>query len=320
MPRASIRCRRTAPSSISRRHCRGVQVPQPVPVSATHMPSPHRLKARDQRQVIPPVPLPARFEALFRDQREPFAQRVEERDRRGVVIPVSPVDSTPRAASGRDTRCAPESCGIGAARGRAATPVIGASPGGQLRPFCVQLYAMSIPVSSTRTGMAPSDVTVSAITRASEFVRRRRRLPCPRYRRRWTFPPARRRQSAAARGGGTRPPLRSPKVSPQGFSSRTTSPPCRFAISVMRSQKKPLANIATLVPGSTKLATAASMPALPVPEMARVNGFAVPNTFRSPARISSTTSKKNGIEMSDHRLSHGLVDAILDHGGSRPVE
>ena len=41
-------------------------------------------------------------------------------------------------------------------------------------------------------------------------------------------------------------------VSPQGFSKRTTFAPLRFAISVSRSEKYPLANTASLLPGSTK--------------------------------------------------------------------
>jgi hypothetical protein len=56
---------------------------------------------------------------------------------------------------------------------------------------------------------------------------------------------------------------------------RTTSAPWRRAISPMRSAKKPLLSSANFWPGSAKLATAASMPALPVPEIARLNWFFV---------------------------------------------
>ena len=52
--------------------------------------------------------------------------------------------------------------------------------------------------------------------------------------------------------------------------------PLRFAISVRRSEKYPLANTASFEPGSTKLATAASMPALPVPEITSVAPSSVP--------------------------------------------
>ena len=44
---------------------------------------------------------------------------------------------------------------------------MGASPGGHPRPFCVQLYAISMPFSSTITGIPPSDVTQSAMVSAS---------------------------------------------------------------------------------------------------------------------------------------------------------
>ena len=37
---------------------------------------------------------------------------------------------------------------------------MGESPGGQPSPFCVQLKAMSMPFSSTNTGMPPSEVTI----------------------------------------------------------------------------------------------------------------------------------------------------------------
>jgi hypothetical protein len=43
---------------------------------------------------------------------------------------------------------------------------IGDRPGGQLKPFCVQLYAMSMPVRSNSTGTPPSEVTQSAMTSA----------------------------------------------------------------------------------------------------------------------------------------------------------
>ena len=50
---------------------------------------------------------------------------------------------------------------------RARPTVIGASPGGHPSPFCEQLYAISMPFSSTFTGMPPSEVTQSAMTSAS---------------------------------------------------------------------------------------------------------------------------------------------------------
>src|SRR5579864_3326734 len=83
-------------------------------------------------------------------------------------------------------------------------------------------------------------------------------------------------------------------VSPQGFSRRTTWAPCRLAISVIRSQKKPLANMAHFMPGSTKLETAASIPPLPVPETASVTPCWAPNTTLSSPCTSSMTLKKYG--------------------------
>jgi hypothetical protein len=44
----------------------------------------------------------------------------------------------------------------------------------------------------------------------------------------------------------------------------------------MRSEKYPFANTANFIPGSIKFATAASMPALPVPEITIVVPVLVP--------------------------------------------
>ncbi|MBK7928240.1 MAG: hypothetical protein IPJ98_12320 [Bryobacterales bacterium] len=84
----------------------------------------------------------------------------------------------------------------------------------------------------------------------------------------------------------------SEKFSPQGFSRRTTLAPWRLPISVRRSQKKPLARTAIFEPSSMKLETQASMPALPVPEMAMVNWLVVPKAWARRVRISSEIWKK----------------------------
>ncbi|MGC4053786.1 MAG: hypothetical protein QM757_31750 [Paludibaculum sp.] len=55
-----------------------------------------------------------------------------------------------------------------------------------------------------------------------------------------------------------------------------------------------MAKTATLAPGSTKLVTAHSMPALPVPEITMVNSLAVPKQVFRPWRMSSFTWKKKG--------------------------
>src|SRR5664280_1417658 len=111
---------------------------------------------------------------------------------------------------------------------------------------------MSMPVLSTSTGMAPMEVTQSAITSAPTSCAALQ-MASPR----WKAPAevsactyittlgfSRRIKSAASW---------SAKTSPQGFSKRTSSAPWRRAISDMRSQKKPLANDTTFIPGKTKL-------------------------------------------------------------------
>src|ERR1035438_1820237 len=137
-----------------------------------------------------------------------------------------------------------------------------------------------MPVLSTSTGIAPSEVTQSAMTSAPTSLGAMQ-MASPR----WKAPAevsactyittlgfSSRINSAASW---------SPKTSPQGFSKRTSSAPWRRAISDMRSQKKPLANDTTFIPGKTKLEMAVSMPPLPVAEMTKVNSFLVPKTVRS---------------------------------------
>ena len=75
--------------------------------------------------------------------------------------------------------------------------VIGERPGGQLKPFCVQLKAMSMPDSSTLMGMAPSEVTQSAIMMAP--ARAGAVMAADSGARRWRFRRGRRRRRAAVR-------------------------------------------------------------------------------------------------------------------------
>src|SRR5690348_3512627 len=100
------------------------------------------------------------------------------------------------------------------------------------------------------------------------------------------------------------------KVPPHGFSRRTTFAPLRFAISVIRSQKNPLAKTAHFTPGSTKLETAASIPPLPVPETASVTPCSAPKTIFNRRCTSSITLKKNGSRW----LTIGLAKASYTRG------
>ena len=46
----------------------------------------------------------------------------------------------------------------------------GDRPGGQLSPFCVQLYTASMPQASTFSGMQPSEVTASTTSSVSNLL------------------------------------------------------------------------------------------------------------------------------------------------------
>ena len=129
-----------------------------------------------------------------------------------------------------------------------------------------------MPVLSTLTGMAPSEVTQSAMTSAPTSCAAWQ-MASPR----WKTPVEVSAVTYITTLGFSRwmnsAASLSPKAPPQGFSKRTTSAPWRLAISVMRSQKNPLAKTATFMPGSTKLLMAVSMPPLPVAEMTNVHSF-----------------------------------------------
>ena len=131
-----------------------------------------------------------------------------------------------------------------------------------------------MPFSSTSTGMPPSEVTQSAIASASTscaasqmaFAWLNMPVDVSACTKATTRGRSRRMNSRASWGSNG---------SPQGLTRRTTSAPWRRAISPMRSAKNPLVRRANLPPASAKLATAASMPELPVPETARLNSLPV---------------------------------------------
>ena len=133
-----------------------------------------------------------------------------------------------------------------------------------------------MPFSSTSTGMPPSEVTQSAIDQRVHFVRRLADRP----------------GLVEHAGGGFGLHEARPRC---GRSRRMNSRACLRVVRLAPRLCQPhhLAALAarhfadavgeeavasaarTSVPGSAKLATAASMPELPVPEIARLNSLAV---------------------------------------------
>src|SRR5438552_17181428 len=96
-------------------------------------------------------------------------------------------------------------------------------------------------------------------------------------------------------------------TSPQGLSSRTTCAPYPLAISQMRSEKKPFTNTAHFSPGSAKFATAASMPALPVPEIGNVISFFCAEDLPQPILDLLDHLETVRIEIADDGFRHSLV-------------
>src|ERR1035438_5346298 len=196
---------------------------------------------------------------------------------------------------------------------------------------------MSIPISSTSTGMPPSEVTQSAMVSAPTSWAASQ-IGCP-----WLYNPVEVSActKATTRGCSRRMKSRAScgsKGSPHGLDRRTTSAPWRRAISPMRSPKKPLVRSANFSPGSMKLATAVSMPAVPVQHRHlrhRHRRFHARGAGAGDGDVELVLGGKSvaeqgadlvdhleeeRVEMADHRLPHGLVDAGRDHAGSGSEE
>ena len=80
-------------------------------------------------------------------------------------------------------------------------------------------------------------------------------------------------------------------ASPHGRSIRVTRAPLRWATSHMRAPKTPLTQTSIESPGSIRLTIAASMPADPVPLMAKVIRFWVCITLRIACWVASISSR-----------------------------
>ncbi len=134
-----------------------------------------------------------------------------------------------------------------------------------------------MPQSSTSSGEPPSDVTASTIVRQSWL----RAIPAsvaasesaPVEVSAWTNITMRAsgwsRSAFSSRSGST--------ARPHGSSTSRTSPPQRSAIALSRPPKTPFWQTTTLSPGSTRLTTQLSMPAVPGPETGMVSAFEVRN-------------------------------------------
>ncbi len=81
---------------------------------------------------------------------------------------------------------------------------------------------------------------------------------------------------------------------PHGASTSVTSAPQRRATSAMRPPKTPLRQISARSPGSRRFTKQVSIPAEPVADIGSVSAFLVPNTCRSMACASSSTSRNTG--------------------------
>ena len=172
--------------------------------------------------------------------------------------------------------------------------VTGASPGGHDRHFCVPLKQASMRQSSTRSSCPPSDVTASTSSSAPAACTSREISSsgwcAPVDVSAWTMPTSLARgcaASAASTAAGS-------MVLPHGTSTSATVAPWRSAMSAMRAPNTPATQMMTSSPGSTRLATHASMPALPVPGTASVSWLRVCITCCSSVRVSSMMRRYAG--------------------------
>jgi hypothetical protein len=150
-----------------------------------------------------------------------------------------------------------------------------------------------MPHSSTRTGTPPSEVTQSTISSAP-----RRWATSPRPSIGWRAPVEVSAWTMAT-AFGFAPAIAvsissGVKTSPHSFSTFVTSTPMRPASSARRWPKKPAARTTSRSPGSRRLPSTDSIPAIPVPETARVRSFEVRKASRSKPRVSSRRRRSSG--------------------------
>ena len=242
-----------------------------------------------ERLVVAQVPRPARLQPFLQHEPQPFAQGVDHRDRRGVVVEAVARPSS--AATHRQVEIpalhlrlalADRLDGARAERHRrqarrTAQALLRATvnrvdlPGVQRQRHAAQ-----------RRDRVDEQQRVELVAQLAELLRsaarRRSRSRRGRWRAPWAGP------SAASRGSGCRS-----KTSPHGRSSTVTSapgparPPRPCA-----GRRSPSTQTTILSPGSSRLTKHVSMPAMPVALTGNVSGFL---RLDRPARSISWTSR-----------------------------
>ena len=102
-------------------------------------------------------------------------------------------------------------------------------------------------------------------------------------------------------------------TSPHPFSTFVTSTPIREASSAMRWPKKPAAHTTSRSPGSRRLPSTASMPAMPVPETARVSLVGRAEGASQQAARVVEQAEELRVEVAEHRRAEGPHHARV-HG------
>ena len=241
-------------------------------------------------------------EPFVEQHAEARVQRVEHRDRRGVVVAARGADVVGDAAPrSRYHDCGGLRAAADRARPRASRSSPATRPGGTPRHFCVPEYTASMPHPSTSTGMPPSDVTVStsssvsvccsAASGAISFSTPVDVSACT------TASSARLRVARAARRAAAADRSRGPTAA----STRTTSAPHRRATSHMRSPNTPLTPMIAVSPGSSRLTKHASMPAEPVPLIGSVSAFVGAEHGAQAVGDLVEHDEEVGIEVPEHR-------------------
>ena len=246
-----------------------------------------------QQAADAPVPLPRLLEPFLEQHAEPGVQRVEHRDRRGVVIAARGADVVGEQSRGRGTTTAraPTGCAHVRPRGREADRrETGRDAEALLRSRVDGVDAPRVDLdrdaTERRDRVDAQQACRCPAARAAARSRSRRRSTSPRA------PPRACRAPGCAACASSR---RCGSIArPHGSSTRTTSAPQRRATSHMRSPNTPLTPMITVSPGSSRLTKQASIPAEPVPLIGNVSALAVWNAARSRSAISSSTTRKSG--------------------------
>ena len=233
-------------------------------------------------------------------------QRVEHRDRRGVVVAARAADVVGDEAEVEVPRLRRVRAAASRARPRASEKLTGDEAGRHAEALLrAGVDGVDPPpvdldrdAAERRDGVDEQQRVGLAAARRAARSRSRRRSTSPRARPR----AGARRDARAARRAAAADRSRGPTAA----STRTTSAPQRRATSHMRSPNTPLTPMITVSPGSTRLTKHVSMPADPVPLIGSVSVFVGAEHGAQPVADLVEHDEEVGIEVPEHRALERL--------------